>query len=68
MEGKKKTLCGGRRGRKLIDMNYVYGQIDKGRTVKAVADEIGVSVSTLHRRHKEYQEEAEAAGKGSDAG
>lgn len=40
---------------KKIDMEWVYQQIDSGRTVKSVADELQVSESTLHRRHKEYQ-------------
>lgn len=48
----------GRRGMKLIDMEYVYRQVDLGRTVKEVAEELGVSVRTLQRRHEKYQEEA----------
>ncbi|WP_168354711.1 helix-turn-helix domain-containing protein [Hominisplanchenecus murintestinalis] len=48
----------GRRGMKMIDMEYVYRQIDFGRTVKEIAEEMEVSVRTLQRHHKKYQEEA----------
>lgn len=48
----------GRRGMKMIDMEQVYRQVDNGRTVKEVAEELGVSVRTLQRHHKKYQEEA----------
>lgn len=59
MEGKteRKYLVGRKkRHTKPIDMEWVYRQIDSGRTARSVADELGVSESTLHRRHKEYQE------------
>lgn len=48
----------GRRGMKMIDMEYVYRQVDFGRTVKEIAEELNVSERTLQRRHKKYQEEA----------
>lgn len=56
----RKSLGNGRHGRKEIDMEYVYAQIDSGKKIKAVADGLGVSVSTLNRRHKEYQESMKA--------
>ncbi len=59
----RKNLSNGRHGRKEIDMEYVYAQIDSGKKVKAVADELGVSTSTLNRRHKEFQERMKAGGK-----
>lgn len=52
----RETLGSGRRRKKEIDMPYVYGQIDGGRTAGEVASELDVSVKTLQRRHKEYQE------------
>jgi len=30
--------------------------LDGGRTIRNVAEELGISVSTLRRRHNEYQE------------
>lgn len=56
----RQSLSNGRHGRKEIDMPYVYGQIDGGRSIKDIADELGVSVRTLNRRHKEYQESIKA--------
>lgn len=56
----RKSLSNGKHGRKEIDMEYVYAQIDRGKKIKAVADELGVSPSTLNRRHKEYQENMKA--------
>lgn len=41
--------------KKLIDMEKVYRLLDSGRSVEEVAKEFGVSKTTLHRRHKEYQ-------------
>lgn len=54
----RKALDGGKRRAKPIDMDYVYGQMDLGRTAGNIAGELGVSVKTLQRRHKKYQEEA----------
>ena len=56
---RRKTLKNGNGGKKLIDMEKVYRQLDNGRSVKSVADEWGVSPSTLYRRHREYQAEVE---------
>ncbi len=39
-----------------VDMEWVYGQIDEGRTVSDVAKELQISCATLRRRHLEYQE------------
>lgn len=61
MEDQKKPE-GRKRKEKPVDMDYVYGQIDTGRTEKEVARELGVSVSTLQRRHRRYQREAKEAG------
>ncbi len=56
----RKTLCGSRtRQKKLIDMEWVYKELDKGRTRQEVADELGVCVSTLNKRHKKYQRQLE---------
>lgn len=53
----RKYLVGkSKRHTKEIDMEWVYQQIDKGRTARSVAEELGVGVSTLYKRHKEYQE------------
>ena len=43
------------RHNKTVDMEWVYAELDKGRTVKNVAQELKISESTLRRRHKEYQ-------------
>lgn len=56
----RQSLSNGRRGRKEINMPYVYKQIDAGRSIKDIAGELGVSVRTLNRRHKEYQESMKA--------
>lgn len=56
----------GQRTSKFIDMEYVYQQIDRGRTVKDLAEELGVSRSTIRRRHIQYQEEARAVGAGKE--
>ena len=57
---KRKYLKNGNRGKVLIDMEKVYRQLDSGRSIESVAKEWGVSVSTLYRRHREYQKEIEA--------
>lgn len=54
---KRKYLKNGNRGKILIDMEKVYRQLDSGRSIDSVAKEWGVSVSTLYRRHREYQQE-----------
>lgn len=56
---KRKYLCGDRttHGKRQIDMYYVYKELDAGRTVKSVAEELGVSRATIYRRHREIQEE-----------
>lgn len=56
----RKTLSNRNRGKKLVDMEKVYRQLDNGRSVADVAAEWGVSTSTLYRRHREYQAEARA--------
>lgn len=56
---RRKTLCLGN-GKKEIDMEKIYHQLDSGRSVKSVAKEWGVAVSTLYRKHHEYQKEIEA--------
>lgn len=38
-----------------IDMAYVYGELDKGRTVESVAKELNISRRTLYRCHDMYQ-------------
>ncbi len=38
-----------------IDMAYVYGELDKGRTVESVAKELKISRRTLYRCHDMYQ-------------
>ena len=57
---KRVSLKKRKRGKKLLDMEKIYRQLDNGRTVKDVAAEWGVSESTLYRRHREYQAEREA--------
>lgn len=51
----RKRLAGKKRYNKLVDMEWVYQELDKGRTVKSVAEELQISESTLRRRHHEYQ-------------
>ena len=53
----RKTLCNKREKQSAIDMAYVYEQIDAGRSVKSLAEELHVSRTTLYRHHKKYQEE-----------
>ena len=62
MMTKRKYLKKGNGGKKLIDMEKVYVQLDAGRSVKSVAKEWGVSPSTIYRRHREYQAEVELCG------
>lgn len=52
---RRKTLKNGMGSKKQIDMPRVYEELDAGRSVKSVAEEWGVSPSTLYRRHREYQ-------------
>lgn len=52
----RKYLKEERKSRKFIDMEKVYKSLDAGRTVQSVAEEWGVSKTTLYRRHYEYQE------------
>lgn len=58
MATKRDNLVGkkGRRKKK-IDLEEVYRMIDQGMTVREAAGQIGVSETTLRRRHAEYQEE-----------
>ena len=42
-----------------IDMEEVYRKIDSGLTIEEVASELGVHRSTLHRKHKIYQNQLE---------
>lgn len=46
----------------LIDMELVYKKLDKGQTLQQIADDLGVSVTTIYRKHKKYQKELEALG------
>lgn len=55
LTGQRKTLKNGKGGKKIVNMEKVYQQLDSGRSVKSVAEEWGVSPSTLYRRHQEYQ-------------
>ncbi|WP_418756035.1 transposase family protein [Eubacterium ventriosum] len=54
----REKLVSKRANHKEINMEWVYDELDKGRTVKSLAQELGVSETTLRRRHKEYQEKA----------
>lgn len=56
MKTERAQLASDRRHTKLIDMEWVYQELDRGRTIKNVAEELNISVSTLRRRHSEYQE------------
>lgn len=56
----RKFLTNGSRGKKLINMPYVYQQIDRGRPLQEIAEELGVSRTTIYRRHNEYQEMVKA--------
>lgn len=66
MKTKRITLAGNYRYNKAIDMEWVYAQLDSGRTVKSVAQDLKVSESTLRRRHKEYQKEVRKEEKNDD--
>ena len=56
----RKNLCGNRsRHQKFIDMEWVYRELDRGRTRQDVADEFGVHPNTLYLRHKKYQKQLE---------
>lgn len=54
---KRELLCGEQRFRPRIcvDMEAVYEDLNNKMTLEAVAKKYKVSVSTLRRRHKEYQ-------------
>lgn len=56
---KRKTLKNGQGNKKPVDMQKVYQALDAGRSVQSVAEEWGVSQSTLYRRHQEYQAQLE---------
>jgi len=56
----RKKLCGKRSRQKVfIDMEWVYRELDKGRTRQDVAGELGVHVNTLYSRHRKYQKQLE---------
>lgn len=59
---KRKSLCGESRHRpkKVVDMELVYQDLNRGMTLESVAKKHEVSASTLRRRHKEYQNEIES--------
>lgn len=42
-----------------IDMEAVYEELDAGKTITAVAKELGVCRQTLYTRHKQYQKSLE---------
>lgn len=63
---KRRTLKNGIGVKKSLNMPKIYKELDKGRSVKSVAKEWGVSPSTLYRRHHEYQAELERNLKESD--
>lgn len=54
----RKKLSSRRSSSKPVDIEYVYRQNDLGRSIREIAEELGVSRSTLRRRHIRYQEEA----------
>lgn len=41
-----------------LDIERAYRLIDSGMSVDQTAKKLGVSVSTLYRRHREYQKQA----------
>lgn len=63
MKTERKQLASNRRYRKQVDMEWVYKELDGGRTIRNVAEELGISVSTLRRRHNEYQEKIQEENK-----
>lgn len=56
MKTERTHLASKKHHRKQIDMEWVYKELDEGRTIKSVAEELQISVSTLRRRHSEYQQ------------
>ena len=58
MKTERAQLASNKRHRKEIDMEWVYQKLDEGMTIKSVAEELEISVSTLRRRHSEYQQRA----------
>lgn len=62
----ERKYLSGRGGKKLLDMEKIYKQIDSGRSIDEVAKEWGVSRTTLYRRHREYQTEVVALKHKSD--
>ena len=58
MKTERAQLASNKRHRKDIDMEWVYQKLDEGMTIKSVAEELEISVSTLRRRHSEYQQHA----------
>lgn len=55
----ERSKLAGKRRHKTVDMEWTYAELDSGKTVKEVAQELNISESTLRRRHKEYQKEIE---------
>ena len=55
----ERSKLAGKRRHKNVDMEWTYAELDSGKTVKEVAQELNISESTLRRRHKEYQKEIE---------
>ena len=51
-----KTTLGSRSHFLDVDMDRAYKLLSRGMTVNQVAEELGISRSTLYRRHHEYQE------------
>lgn len=62
----RKYLKSGNSEKKLIDMEKVYRLLDNGMSVEEVAEQYGVSRSTLYRRHKKHQEFVKAMKKKED--
>ena len=58
MKTERAQLASNKRHRKEIDMEWVYQKLDEGMTIKSVAEELEISVSTLRRRHSEYLQRA----------
>ena len=69
-EGKEYMYAGRRNlagNRKPIDMGYAWRQVEgKGRPVREVADELGVSKGTLYRRLRECRKEERQETDGCD--
>lgn len=49
-------------------MDYIYSQIDQGRSVKSLAIEMGVASRTLYRWHENYQKRTGGTRKSLTAG